>query len=144
MGRRKWKLYQESMSRNYLQPLNNNVKTPKDHHNNNHNSNKEVEQNNHHEKDNNTATYTSSSTPKNDDGGGDSAVTTEHKEKENEKTTLQPPPVEDRLKDWTPETKCYFCVDGKLDSEHTAHGVLVITLTVKISGFFVENCVDSK
>ncbi|XP_063907629.1 mushroom body large-type Kenyon cell-specific protein 1 isoform X2 [Zophobas morio] len=124
MGRRKWKLYQESMSRNYLQPLNNNVKTPKDHHNNNHNSNKEVEQNNHHEKDNNTATYTSSSTPKNDDGGGDSAVTTEHKEKENEKTTLQPPPVEDRLKDWTPETKCYFCVDGKLDSEHTAHGVL--------------------
>lgn len=25
MGRRKWKLYQGSMSRNYLQPLNNNV-----------------------------------------------------------------------------------------------------------------------
>lgn len=28
MGRRKWKLYQESMSRNYLQPLNNNIKKP--------------------------------------------------------------------------------------------------------------------
>lgn len=26
MGRRKWKLYQESMSRSYLQPLNNNIK----------------------------------------------------------------------------------------------------------------------
>ncbi|KAF7275293.1 hypothetical protein GWI33_011897, partial [Rhynchophorus ferrugineus] len=26
MGRRKWKIYQESMSRNYLQPLNNNIK----------------------------------------------------------------------------------------------------------------------
>lgn len=31
----------------------------------------------------------------------------------------------DRLKDWTPPTKCHFCVDGKLDSEHTTHGVLV-------------------
>jgi len=26
MGRRKWKIYQESMSRSYLQPLNNNIK----------------------------------------------------------------------------------------------------------------------
>ncbi|XP_015839258.2 mushroom body large-type Kenyon cell-specific protein 1 isoform X2 [Tribolium castaneum] len=97
MGRRKWKLYQESISRSYLQPLNNNVKT----------------QDRHDQKD------TATSSPKNDADGADAA--TEPKEKENEKSSQE---VEDRLKDWTPQTKCYFCVDGKLDSEHTAHGVL--------------------
>lgn len=95
MGRRRWKLYQESISRSYLQPLNNNVK---DHR--------------HDPK--------ATSSPKNDDDGAD--ATPEPKEKENEKSSQE---VEDRLKDWTPPTKCYFCVDGKLDSEHTAHGVLV-------------------
>jgi hypothetical protein len=129
MGRRKWKLYQESMSRSYLQPLNNNVKTtPRtnldDHHHYKEETPDPAVQNHHHhhihQKDNTATTYTSSSTPKNDDDGGDAA--TERKEKENEKRTQE---VEDRLKDWTPQTKCYFCVDGKLDSEHTAHGVLV-------------------
>jgi transposase-like protein len=128
MGRRKWKLYQESMSRSYLQPLNNNVKTtPRtnldDHHHYKEETPDPAVQNHHHhhihQKDNTATTYTSSSTPKNDDDGGDAA--TERKEKENEKRTQE---VEDRLKDWTPQTKCYFCVDGKLDSEHTAHGVL--------------------
>ncbi|RZC37911.1 hypothetical protein BDFB_001442, partial [Asbolus verrucosus] len=139
MGRRKWKLYQESMSRSYLQPLNNNVKTPRtnqeEYHRHHHKETSpetpEPVQNDHqkntrdHQKDSNAATLTSSSTPKNDDDGEKNNVddaASERKEKENEKATSQE--VEDRLKDWTPQTKCYFCVDGKLDSEHTAHGVL--------------------
>lgn len=33
---------------------------------------------------------------------------------------------EEQIKDWTPDSKCYFCLDGKLDSENnTSHGTLV-------------------
>ncbi|GLV32784.1 Ecdysone-induced protein 93F [Carabus blaptoides fortunei] len=73
MGRRKWKLYQECMSRTQQQqqlPINNNVL-----------DNKAVKQE-----------------PETDE--------------------------QERLKDWSPQSKCYFCVDGKLDSDHTTHGAL--------------------
>lgn len=75
MGRRKWKLYQECMSRTQQQqqlPINNNVLD----------SNKAVKQE-----------------PETDE--------------------------QERLKDWSPQSKCYFCVDGKLDSDHTTHAALV-------------------
>nr|CAH7745535.1 unnamed protein product [Callosobruchus chinensis] len=132
MGRRKWKLYQESMSRNYLQPLNNNIKRT--------NLSEDEEEYQKEVKTQSVVLDTEkedeSTTIKqetNGDCGGDeedspaaaaaaASETQETKEeecqKENEKAALE------RLQDWTPETKCYFCVDGKLDSEHTAHGVL--------------------
>lgn len=78
MGRRKWKLYQESMSmRNHNNILNNNFAEKQ------------------------SATIT---------------LKQEVKEEEEE---------QERLKDWSPQSKCYFCVDGKLDSDHTTHGPMV-------------------
>lgn len=35
--------------------------------------------------------------------------------------------AQERLADWTPQSKCYFCVDGKLDSANHTHGGLVST-----------------
>lgn len=37
--------------------------------------------------------------------------------------------AQERLADWTPQSKCYFCVDGKLDSANHTHGGLVSTLS---------------
>lgn len=152
MGRRKWKLYQESMSRNYLQPLNNNVKIPQTNQtdfikesspevlervgvpnernhiivatNNNHN----------HQKDNTTTVFPKLSSKNSDyvdsetNNGVDDVELLEERRKEEDEKRRQKE-AEERLKDWTPQTKCYFCVDGKLDSEHTAHGVLVINIS---------------
>ncbi|CAH1170556.1 unnamed protein product [Phaedon cochleariae] len=116
MGRRKWKLYQESMSRSYLQPLNNNIKRTNipendlDH--------KETKQN----QQNREEAPISGIREEAREGKGE---TEEEYQKENEKSRASP---EERLKDWQPEiTKCYFCVDGKLDtldSDQNNHGVL--------------------
>nr|ATI99809.1 ecdysone-induced protein 93 [Leptinotarsa decemlineata] len=122
MGRRKWKLYQESMSRSYLQPLNNNIKRsnpPEEDLDEYHHHHKDYKQNLHpHQADsegNEPKTGGKEEEARGEGGGGDRAI--EGHQKENEKDV-------DRLKDWTPQDKCYFCVDGKLDSEHTTHGVL--------------------
>lgn len=123
MGRRKWKLYQESMSRNYLQPLNNNIK-PR--------INEEYQK----EQQEETSTTTTTQTKQGGTGGEeqrnglDGRTTTDHAataatREEADRQQQQAAEAEERLKDWSPESSCYFCVDGKLDSEHTAHGVLV-------------------
>ncbi|CAH1962243.1 unnamed protein product [Acanthoscelides obtectus] len=133
MGRRKWKLYQESMSRNYLQPLNNNIKRT--------NLSEDEEEYQKEVKTQSAVLDTekedeSSTTVKQEtNGGGEDegdngsspaaeAAASETKEEQCQKENENEAALE-RLQDWTPETKCYFCVDGKLDSEHTAHGVLV-------------------
>ncbi|KAG5891573.1 hypothetical protein JTB14_015839 [Gonioctena quinquepunctata] len=122
MGRRKWKLYQESMSRSYLQPLNNNIKRTNP-------SEEDIDEYYHKDqKQNHQLQVIDSNLDKNESGktgreeareeGGEKVDQgKEEHQKENEKDV-------DRLKDWTPQSKCYFCVDGKLDSEHTTHGVL--------------------
>lgn len=148
MGRRKWKLYQESMSRNYLQPLNNNVKIPQTNqtdfikesspevlervgipNESNHIIVATAATNNHiRQKDTTTVFSNLSKTVYVDseanNGVDDVELLEERKKEEDEKRRQKE--AEERLKDWTPQTKCYFCVDGKLDSEHTTHGVLVI------------------
>lgn len=78
MGRRKWKLYQESMSMRNHSILNNNFAEKQ------------------------SATIT---------------VKQEVKKEDDEE--------QERLKDWSPQDKCYFCVDGKLDSDNTNHGASV-------------------
>lgn len=112
------------MSRSYLQPLNNNIKRTNP-------SEDDLDLEYYHNKDKQqTRTNPSSDsglerkefkvkpeTNGEDEGKDDK----EEYQKENGKEV-------DRLKDWTPQAKCYFCVDGKLDSEHTNHGVLVSTL----------------
>ncbi|KAJ8917845.1 hypothetical protein NQ315_010757 [Exocentrus adspersus] len=124
MGRRKWKLYQESMSRSYLQPLNNNIKriNPSDdvyykeakHQQSILSSDSDLDKG----ESNQAREPAAPAREINGEGGRDGQDRLVH-QKENERTE-----AEDRLKDWTPQSKCYFCVDGKLDSEHTAHGVL--------------------
>lgn len=139
MGRRKWKLYQESMSRNYLQPLNNNI-------NRTNPPSSEDEYHHHHTNNNKTTSATTTLTKfdssEKDESNGkliDSNLSPasrdddkEYQQKENKSAAaaaagndIKQELLEDRLKDWSPQTKCYFCVDGKLDSEHSAHGVLV-------------------
>lgn len=101
MGRRKWKLYQESMSRNQLQNhqlhhvLNNNLSIKKEE--------KEL-----------------------------AADKEQHIKQEptNGQKDIIDDVEQERLKDWSPQSKCYFCVDGKLDSEHTNHGALVSTSNI--------------
>lgn len=129
MGRRKWKLYQESMSRSYLQPLNNNIKR----------TSSSEDSDYHHARTNNWNPQTDSDQEKEAkpeiNGKGDGGKAEKEEQKENEEK-------EERLKDWTPESKCYFCVDGKLDSEHTAHGVLVSFLLYSINIFYHrDDCV---
>lgn len=160
MGRRKWKLYQESMSRNYLQPLNNNINRTNPssgdeyHHHNNNTSSKPTTTT--------TATTLTKSqqflnidSEKNESSNNNNKIVVpslidsnisivrdinekeskeyQQQQKENNKSAaagndIKQELLEDRLKDWSPQTKCYFCVDGKLDSEHSAHGVLVRAL----------------
>ncbi|GJQ87442.1 hypothetical protein Trydic_g19207 [Trypoxylus dichotomus] len=136
MGRRKWKLYQESTSRNYLQPLNNNVKKIGD-----------VIARGGELTDAKSepdiivsrSTPSLSSLDKEDLTTGENSRPNSRREEEadavetaegiaaNAATTVvvkQEQEAEDRLKDWSPQSKCYFCVDGKLDSDHNNHGVL--------------------
>ncbi|KAL3267681.1 hypothetical protein HHI36_006815 [Cryptolaemus montrouzieri] len=106
MGRRKWKLYQESMSRNYLQPLNNNVKsktTPEHQECRRDYSGSDSEQ-----------TENKVVTRDNFSSEGDVKAGVR-----NGRTT-----PETGAQDWKPQEKCYFCVDGKLDSEPNSQGVL--------------------
>lgn len=119
MGRRKWKLYQESMSRNYLQPLNNNIKTRLC----------EGSQKERLQEDRLELKATDSLPDTNGIDGRN--PTKENTREENERLRE----TEDRLKDWSPESKCYFCVDGKLDSEHSTHGVLVRFFSLKVDAF---------
>lgn len=117
MGRRKWKLYQKSMSRNYLQPLNNNIKTRTNEHQKiNHQQQENYDQKNDFVEDTNSE----------QDVEKRKEITIDVKEEvEEQQQQKEREEAEDRLKDWTPQSKCYFCVDGKLDSEHNNHGVLV-------------------
>ncbi|XP_057657234.1 mushroom body large-type Kenyon cell-specific protein 1 isoform X2 [Diorhabda carinulata] len=122
MGRRKWNLYQESMSRSYLQPLNNNIKR----------TNSQVDIEDEYQKESAKSIRLQAQTVEVEldkgaqvngiETGGEKGKGEQQKikgeyQKENEKDI-------EKLKDWTPQTKCHFCVDGKLDSEHTTHGVL--------------------
>lgn len=122
MGRRKWKLYQESMSRSYLQPLNNNIKRTNPSEDDldleYHHKDKQVRANSTLDSDLEKKEFKVKPETNGEDEGKEGK---EEYQKENEKEV-------ERLKDWTPQTKCYFCVDGKLDSEHTNHGVLVSAL----------------
>lgn len=106
MGRRKWKLYQESMSRNYLQPLNNNVKSRASEHQERHRdySGSDSEQTE------NRVISIKNFAPEGDEKVG----------ARNGLTSLEP-----EVQDWKPQDKCNFCVDGKLDSEPNSQGVLV-------------------
>lgn len=123
MGRRKWKLYQESMSRNYLQPLNNNIKTRL-------NEGSHKDQIHPTTEDRLDLKSASESQQRQSDTNGidGRGPTKENTKEENERLRE----AEDRLKDWSPENKCYFCVDGKLDSEHSTHGVLVRSILLAI------------
>ncbi|XP_072398870.1 mushroom body large-type Kenyon cell-specific protein 1-like isoform X2 [Diabrotica undecimpunctata] len=129
MGRRKWELYQESMSRSYLQPLNNNIKR----------TNPQVDTDDeYYQKELAKSIRLQVQATEVDLDKGDTKTVgkqeqvngIEKREKEGEvkkeKEEYQKENENDidRLKDWTPQTKCHFCVDGKLDSEHSTHGVL--------------------
>nr|WAT94099.1 E93X1 [Henosepilachna vigintioctopunctata] len=106
MGRRKWKLYQESMSRNYLQPLNNNVKsrtTPELPECRRDYSGSDSEQS-----ENKIVTRDNCAS----EGDAKAVV-------RNGRTSPGTPAL-----DWKPQDKCHFCVDGKLDSEPNSQGVL--------------------
>ncbi|KRT84567.1 hypothetical protein AMK59_361, partial [Oryctes borbonicus] len=141
MGRRKWKLYQESTSRNYLQPLNNNVKK----------IGEVIARGGGELTDTKSepdivlsrSTPSVSSLDKDELTAGENSRPNSRREEEaegvqatetgiittNAATTVvikQEQEAEDRLKDWSPQSKCYFCVDGKLDSDHNNHGVLCL------------------
>ncbi|XP_066253034.1 mushroom body large-type Kenyon cell-specific protein 1 isoform X2 [Euwallacea similis] len=119
MGRRKWKIYQESMSRSYLQPLNNNIKRT-----NNLLSEEDCFQRS--QKENNQPVGSPKSVRK-------SAVKDTDEEEEAKATSPEAGGVgaegatqndaDAAQLDWTPQSKCVFCADGdgKLDSEHAAH-----------------------
>ncbi|XP_071050001.1 mushroom body large-type Kenyon cell-specific protein 1 isoform X2 [Onthophagus taurus] len=168
MGRRKWKLYQESMSRNYLQPLNNNVKRANDtdpgtailHRDASSPDSKDLVKvaNSVHKTPEDhqivaapaavvfatppTENGTSRSGGENptaslplengdisaSDTGTSAKITADIIKKEEPlleaPSTEVPQDAEDQIKDWSPQSKCYFCVDGKLDSEHNNHGGL--------------------
>ncbi|XP_076250844.1 ecdysone-induced protein 93F isoform X3 [Rhynchophorus ferrugineus] len=122
MGRRKWKIYQESMSRNYLQPLNNNIKRT--------NNLTEEDCFLHYQKENNQPIASPRSR-------GKQSLKEEDVEEVEPAPTASPVAADaakendagdaDAHLDWTPQIKCVFCAegDGKLDSEHVAqHGVL--------------------
>lgn len=108
------------MSRNYLQPLNNNIKARTNEHHKNHQL-----QENHDQKDDLVEDQKSEQ-----DVEKHKEISTdinEEVEKSNDKEDRE---AEDRLKDWTPQSKCHFCIDGKLDSEHNNHGVLVCIIKI--------------
>lgn len=117
MGRRKWKLYQASISRNCLQPINNNVENIKE------NEEYIKEQ----------ADYSDFNQKR-----SEADVNCRDIKEEVELTQLE---EEDRLKDWSPQSKCYFCVDGKLDSENsTSHGALVRPFYLIFTLSSIEKC----
>ncbi|KAF5296641.1 hypothetical protein FQR65_LT10181 [Abscondita terminalis] len=100
MGRRKWKLYQES--RNYLQPINNNVEKIR--------TNDDYIKHQRH-------FFDSKKLEEID-------VKLQDIKEEIRNITKQEDAVE-QTKDWSPQSKCYLCVDGKLDSENnTSQGAL--------------------
>uniref|UniRef100_A0AAR5QFC9 HTH psq-type domain-containing protein n=2 Tax=Dendroctonus ponderosae TaxID=77166 RepID=A0AAR5QFC9_DENPD len=125
MGRRKWKIYQESMSRSYLQPLNNNIKRT-----NNSLSDEDCFQRS--QKENSQPIGSPKSIrkqpPVKDIENGEDA-------KEGVEEAAASPEAfggdanddqngaEEAHLDWTPQNKCVFCADGddKLDSEHAVH-----------------------
>ncbi|KAK9736544.1 CENP-B N-terminal DNA-binding domain [Popillia japonica] len=144
MGRRKWKLYQESTSRNYLHPLNNNVKKIGDIIQRGGDLSEDlktetdiVARTPSIEKDEFTSTTANdvpnsrpNSRREEDETVANAADTAAVITNNTAATTTtivaikQEQEAEDRLKDWSPQSKCYFCVDGKLDSDHNNHGVL--------------------
>lgn len=116
MGRRKWKLYQGSMSRNYLQPLNNNVQLKA----NQEEYNKDYSESDSEQCENKIQSVKDSFTTQlsNDD---EKVVVKQEvvNGAEEKKANATPEP-----QDWKPQDNCYFCVDGKLDSEQNSQGVL--------------------
>ncbi|KAF5288640.1 hypothetical protein FQA39_LY15335 [Lamprigera yunnana] len=102
MGRRKWKLYQES--RNYLQPINNNVE--------------KIRTNDDYIK------YQRNFLDSKQQVEIDIKLQGTREDIQGEHRRTQEN-VEQPIKDWSSQTKCYFCVDGKLDSENNiSQGVL--------------------
>lgn len=114
MGRRKWKLYQESSSRNYLQPLNNNVKKTGEIYRDFTDAKSESDRIS--DKEDRQDIIRENSRPNSRREEEETVIVT---------TVIKEQEAEDRLKDWSPQSKCYFCVDGKLESDHNNHGVLV-------------------
>lgn len=115
MGRRKWKLYQECMSRNQQQPSSQVHSHPHPITNNiNNNNNCIIDSDS---KVSSTTTQATQTTATTTTTTTTTTITTVKQEPENDE--------QERLKDWSPQSKCYFCVDGKLDSDHTTHGALV-------------------
>lgn len=106
------------MSRNYLQPLNNNIK-PR--------INEEYQKEHLEGTPTKQGSASEEGEPRNglEDVSNSNAAAKENHEEADRHQQQQAAEAEERLKDWSPESRCYFCVDGKLDSEHTAHGVLV-------------------
>lgn len=121
MGRRKWKLYQESMSRSYLQPLNNNVKLNDEISNETSVDGAKEERDRTEEKVEERICSATTAVTTN----CDELITASDDREEEEAATRDKEAVEERLKDWSPQSKCYFCVEGKLDSDHNNHGGLV-------------------
>lgn len=142
MGRRKWKLYQDvSMQRSYLQPLNNNKVLNRSTQSNGVPNLQTTDQENYSVRITggtpDVFSYMHSSGFQRRTGEkespekeprepakveGEEVEDTRESQKENG-TGEEKDEIEDEysVKDWRPETKCYFCVDGKLDS----HGVVV-------------------
>ncbi|KAB0794684.1 hypothetical protein PPYR_11523 [Photinus pyralis] len=95
MGRRKWKLYQES--RNYLQPINNNVEKIRTHEDN-------IKYQRYFKKQEELVDI-------------EDDLKKEYRIKQED--------ADEQPQDWSPQSKCYFCIDGKLDSENnTSQGAL--------------------
>ncbi|XP_019872189.2 mushroom body large-type Kenyon cell-specific protein 1 isoform X3 [Aethina tumida] len=121
MGRRKWKLYQDvSMQRSYLQPLNNNKVLNRSTQSNGVPNLQTTDQENYSRR---TGEKESPEKEPREPAKveGEEVEDTRESQKENG-TGEEKDEIEDEysVKDWRPETKCYFCIDGKLDS----HGVV--------------------
>ncbi|CAH1121723.1 unnamed protein product [Ceutorhynchus assimilis] len=124
MGRRKWKIYQESMSRSYLQPLNNNIKRT-----NNSFSEEDCFQRS--QKENNQPIGSPKSVRKqptvketeDEEEGSSEKAPAVSPEAENGTAGAPESDADEAQLDWTPQSKCVFCADGdgKLDSDHVVH-----------------------
>lgn len=127
MGRRKWKLYQESMSISPLHQTNHML----NHHliNNNHTTVKKEESLLEEKEKNNiikdTVIKQEQTTAEELQGAEGKAIVTVKENGSQKDVQEDVLDEQERLKDWSPQNKCYFCVDGKLDSDHNNHGAPV-------------------
>lgn len=122
MGKRKWKLYQDSMQqRNYLQPLNNNVKKQQSQSEEDEEAKRQQPQ----EQDTRASPALSPLPAAAPEAGGadDAPPPAENGDANHHRDDEADAEDEYKVKDWSPTSKCMFCVDGKLD-EHNNHGAL--------------------